>query len=523
MALVRRGIPIDHPIPEVEERPAEQESIAETQDTVYETADEYESDVYESAAKDDADMPPPIKKVGVAGTSGEPEAVPAVKGGKALKRHGTGDSGIGHTELPGTAKDQGGGGPQEGTGPMTKLPRPSMDIHSYVRHYRKVHRFISWGIAYHMIEKTFGTAPNQQIVRFITTPFVNIPWDRPYLYLNQCEYEQLPPGSYCESVKCEVKSRNVRVAFPTNSSSSQLATLNQVKDICYAVGLNQRAKTLNAQYIAFETDQNMIPTDFEFEDNEKHTDLRKDLYGLDFDDPLNTVPRHQVGIPTPLPTYALLTMPKITPYPGYPCLQAMYHDFDADTQIGNTLVSVNYQPKIGMLKEAVQSVYTGYPQANGGAVNLATAFNTDPKFSKFVINTGTTGEVTSVARTAVDIQESTVGTNKISDIDPIEKCQWYGYEWDVTRSWGNVQPSLHVAVQPSPALDTKALGGQSNSNFTDTQGYWEVICDMSVNTQAPAFYPRMLTPNVTEEGIRIKTSVKPNPYMSTYNGLFRSS
>lgn len=42
------------------------------------------------------------------------------------------------------------------------------------------------------------------------------------------------------------------------------------------------------------------------------------------------------------------------------------------------------------------------------------------------------------------------------------------------------QPSLDIDVQSVPALSTKTIGNDAVDSYTDTQCYWEVVCEMAV-------------------------------------------
>lgn len=496
LALVRRGLPIDHPIPEqdpVEEseyETAHEESDSETivpaesDGEGYDTAVELEEELHDLRdASEDDDMAPPGGRTStsapVAGPSG------TGKGGKALKRHGTSDSGIEEAfGLPGTGQGQGQSDPPGGEPIETcavSLPRPTLKINSYIRYYRKVHRFLSWGIAYQVL----STTENDVDYRNISTPFAQIPWDRPYLYLTYSEWSSLPAGCRTSKVRVEVRARNVRVAFPTNSSGTELATLNQNKDLCYAIGLNKTCNIVNVQYLSFQDGQPMIPLTYEQDAEGKHKDLNSDLYGRLWTDEKLTVPRHQMGIPTPLPTYAIVPYYKLDPEGGYPCLQHYYKDFYGDGINGQAICRAEYKPVMGLLKQPPQTITYGYPKRTQNYSVPRQGGNNQCHTDKFAPS-GTSGDIASFTSSPNSMGSAEPGI--LTQFHLLEKSQLYrhGFEGMLPVQ---AQPSLHVAVQPTPALDTKALGGRSNSNFTDTQAYWECICEMEVNTQYKTPFP----------------------------------
>ncbi|MDI4568086.1 MAG: hypothetical protein E7Y34_03290, partial [Mycoplasma sp.] len=69
---------------------------------------------------------------------------------------------------------------------------------------------------------TSGTAPNTQTDIFMVTPLAKIPWEYLFMYMNKSEFSLMPRGANVEKIKCTVRSENVRIAFPTNSSTTEL-------------------------------------------------------------------------------------------------------------------------------------------------------------------------------------------------------------------------------------------------------------------------------------------------------------
>lgn len=523
LALVRRGLPIDHPIPEESGGESEYETAHEESDTEtlvgdtqetggYETADELEDELHEATP----DMPPPGKPSSgagsqVAGPSG------TGKGGKGIKRTNTGESGFSDDGfgLPGTGRDQGESAPSDVPGTRTvALPKPITGLNTYIRHFRKVHRFISWGVSYQIIETKIGNIT----YRNITTPFANLPWDKIYFYLNPSEFDGLPNGSWVTKVRVEVKARNVRVAFPTNSTATELATLNQNKDICYAVGLNKKIPTINVQYKAFQDSQPMIPTDFEVDAESKHTDFMGDLYGKPWAVTPLTVPRHQMGIPTPLHAYAIIPYAHDEPESGYPCLQSYYKDFDADAMTGQTVLREEYKPICSFIRRNLTPIYHPYPVVKKDDFITVQRQGGTNQFSTDKIKMDT-------ANQPATLTDEPVGTWTATNWQPemtseIEKSQNLRFGNNGMKPVG-AQPSIHIAVQPTPALDTKALQGKSNSSFTDTQAYWEVIAEMEVNTKYPHPFPLYPGPHADHfDQAWVRSGNQIDPYITMYQGLY---
>ncbi|AGZ03696.1 VP2 [Solenopsis invicta densovirus] len=535
LALVRRGLDIDHDRPDVSESESEAEELPQvsqnSQQSQYDTASE--GDQYETA--DDAsdtdtivpdsfenDMAPPVsmdKSTSGASTSGTSN-----KGGKGIKRQKTSDSGIAEGgraddgfSLPGTgAEEQADNGFGSEAPRSLALPRPTLRLNNYVRYYSKFHKFITWGISYQILPEETG----DRSYRHISTPFAQVPWDRLYLYLTNSEYATLPLESYVTSVSITIKPRNVRVAFPTNSTSTDLATLNQNKDVSYAVGLRQNLNCVNVQYTKFLDGQSMIPQDWEIDTLVKHQDLNKDLYGKEWALAPPTVPRHQMGIPTPLPTYCMIPYPKQDPEPGYPCFQHFYRDFDADGVSGRAICKQHYKPTMGLIKLQKPQINLQYPALVTTAHVPRQGMTFTNKISNVTVDANNQAtEIKEDTGRTTDLRIDTPGEFNLEQL--IEKSQILRHGYNGAKHCCT-QPSLHVAVQPVPALDTKALGGTSNSSFTDVQGWWEMYCEIEINTNYTAPHPLFNGEHATfKDNLWYHRDHKINPFVSMWDGLLR--
>ena len=76
--------------------------------------------------------------------------------------------------------------------------------------YRKVHRFMTFGIAPTWLNVDKETPTEQQ--RWLTTALAKIPWELPVLYMNPSEFNLLPNGSYCKEVRISIVHRGNRIA-----------------------------------------------------------------------------------------------------------------------------------------------------------------------------------------------------------------------------------------------------------------------------------------------------------------------
>ena len=314
LAKVRRGIPIDHPIPGVQEpeppqlNQEEQNYINDFDLSLLDNNPPQENQ--EEASLDEILNQPVdpdrIQSVinDIMGDNGTPMQVDQVastsgtgQGGKAAKRKATGSG----TSLPGTGSGIGGGGLEQAVEP---IPRPMYSAHSYTRHFKKVHRLMTFGLAFKPVAVTRVGPPTYNDV-FMVTPMAHIPWEHLFMYLNPSEFELLPPGARVKHVSCSVKAENVRIAFPTNASESNLATLNQNKFLRIGKALNQKYQGVNAQPGGFQSAQPMIATTVtEFPGLvTAYTNWVDNFYGVPNNDStapdtfLTNTPRHQFGVP----------------------------------------------------------------------------------------------------------------------------------------------------------------------------------------------------------------------------------
>lgn len=506
LALVRRGLPIDHPIPENQgaghadghdidallaeggepDEAAHREAIEGFDESHLEGG--HQSNTHQPAGQVDHGS----RMNNVSSTSGGGAPKRPRLGNNENSAAGPSTSADGAKKLPGTAMDQG-GAPNEGGPRQMALPHPTVSIHSHVRWFRKVHRFLTWGIAYNNIQTLSATQAT-----FISTPLAFVPWDWLFFYMNDSEFSTLPNGASVNKCKVSILQRNVRIAFPTNSTDSNLATLNQNKNIITSVDLIKKADVYPGRYNAFEANQPMIPTGFDNFNINHLIAMKQDMYGSTTN--IDTVvPRHQMGIPQVLPHYAVLVyrpnaLPQSDPA-GWECLQGYYKEHDADATSGGPILEQEYHPNVGLCKAPHTMVIR---KQNAGSVSIPRGSHIlDPQTS--VISIGASGGVRQVTSTADQVTTTNRNfTYQTSTMQLIEKSQVL-YEGLFERNKPRVQPSINIGVQPTPALTTAVFtNDQTNSSFTDTQAYFEVIAECEVNTSYPTFRPLLDYTNVKE-------------------------
>jgi hypothetical protein len=278
--------------------------------------------------------------------------------GQVKRKHEGMQQGMGK-KRPGTGHDTENSGEGNTAGDtgivMGPIARPivNRDGDSDIRIFRKVHRFTTFGLAYKPITIPRGSSGNTWNDVYMTTPLAEIPWNRLFMYMNPSEYSLLPNGSQVIHLHIKIRQRNVRVAFQTNSTTTELATLNQNKNAICADGLLQYCGGENVAPTAFATNQAMIPTAITTQlPNSSYNQFIDQFYGVQNSAPgfLTGSPRHQFGIPYILPFYyAVQNSDNDLSLSGWPCLQEYYREFNADETSNTVFLERSYTPKMGLI------------------------------------------------------------------------------------------------------------------------------------------------------------------------------
>lgn len=544
LARVRRGLPIDHPIPEREEggddfdrileqpqageddvaREIEDQANAEREaieifdealfDEHSESIDNQQHSTFNSPIMEQpgtsAGTPTGKRSGGQAGNASKRLFSPSVSSSSRMK-------------LPGTGQEQGSSGGPDGPARQGVMPVPRPSIHDTVRYYRKVHRFLSFGISYAILD-----TPSLNYSKVMSTPLLEIPWDRLYLYLNPSELALLPVGASVRKVSVEISSRNVRVAFPTNSSETALATLNQNKNLITAVGLNKKMEIQPVKY-AFSAEkaaEKMTPIAYSVISDADHTAIQTEMYGSPANIN-NTVPRHQMGQPQLYNMYAGINYYNYTGAnqpDGWPCLQCHVREVDADAAT-NVILSRTYHPKVGLCKPPPRAIshlnnLRGFSGTSNVVVNRGSHNLNAHQTAITIDNTSTTNAGAPLTTNDTAMPRNQTFTNLFNDIQLIEKSQIL-QEGLFQRDSPEVQDSVHVGVQPVLALTTDNLQtGVTNQSFLDVQGYFEIVAECEIDTSFPTFRPLTTTANVHVGNMWTAATTKPNPYLGTINGLY---
>lgn len=536
LARVRRGLPIDHPIPEPPR--AEEEEVAPATPTADDILDELPEGNPEEIDDFDVDQLPSTTQehhpttdlAAQPGRSTDPDPEPVSNpidstppdegdsssmsapltppitpdktqdkgkgkrggGGRPPKNSGAKRSRMAGTSLPGAGADIAGEG---GGQAIIPIPRPITTPHNNFIIFNKVHRFLTYGLANVVIPITRTVNDVTYIDNFVITSLGRLPVDRPFLYMNPNEFAQLPPGSCIEECNVRVTAFTPRIAFQTNSSNTGLATLNQNQFILHATGLNIKTQGVDVRPKEFQANEPMVVTSIDelgaVRDENLFEDYVKEFYG-DKSVP-NHVPRHQFGIPYPLKNYFALVLQQngTADNPGYECLQSHVNEIRCNGPPGE-IVEYNYKPQLGLIKKAIPAVYTGVPSAVGGNSTLscpAGAGNSQYRVADFTMtNNVLRGDSEKFNDTVVSNTEWTIATQ-------IEKSQIL-HAGAFPSYTPRAQPSLHIGVKPVHALTTANLDDNlNNANFTDTQAYFIVEAACKVRLQYPSIRPLFNGPN----------------------------
>nr|QTZ83160.1 MAG: structural protein 2 [Motacilla cinerea ambidensovirus] len=521
LARVRRGLPIDHPIPEI---PADHPTALPTGEDILDELPEGNPDDVEEFDLDQLPAEPgPSSDPDTALVSNPDDSTPPDEGdsssmsapltppvtpvktpakgkGKRGDKGSSSTSGkktrMSGTSLPGTGAEiasEGGGQA------IIPVPRPIYTAHNNIIILNKVHRFLTYGLGNTVVQikRTINTSTYDD--NFVMTSLARLPVDRPFFYMNPSEFEQLPPGSCIEEVNVRVTAFTPRIAFQTNSSETALATLNQNQFILYAIGLNISTQGVDVRPKTFKDKEPMIVESIDEIGEKKDAELFdgyvKEFYG--HKDVPTHVPRHQFGIPYPLQNYfALVNQTYGTlQNPGYECLQSFVSEIRINGPPGE-IVEYNYKPQLGLIKTAIPAIYTGVPSALNGAATLSCPAGSGNSQYRTADFTMTNNILTGDKETFKD----TVTSNHPWVItDPIEKSQVL-HAGAFPSFKPKAQPSLHIGVKPVPSLTTANLDDNlNNSSFTDSQAYFVVEAVCKVRIQYPTLRPLFSAANTSPE------------------------
>lgn len=443
----------------------------------------------------DQSMPPPIfhtnpvqMEVGstVQSPQKRPAETPVSTGGKKKKGVGIGTG----RNTDGTV-DGGTGGAN-----AMSIPR-GITVLENLFIFNKTWKFLSYGIANQILLDSVGKADRYAL----TTSLANIPWEYAFFYISPAEWNNIKSYKNVYAISChiEITQHNPRVAFETNATSTNLATLNQNKFINIAKGIRQQSAIVSSDrdYV-FDAKQPMKPTGFDTKTAwDSRKELMKHFYGLSPDDTTtiqNFVPAYATGHELALQRYlTVYTGKKFTG--GFPVLNNFVEEHNAVDSTGSIVLSEDYEFQNAPLTlshdvmhdvKLYEKEIQFHTLAAGSSTNLPQAFVVGPDFLKanptvkladyrFMCQTED-------ANTTTDI----LNTDNMYYKYPVEQSGIYS-KLPGRLTYPAQQPSIHVGIRAVPALTTTAnlIAAQE---WSDTQVYWTVKASMILRHEAPFNY-----------------------------------
>ena len=411
--------------------------------------------------------------------------------------------------LTGTGAETASGGASSDGQMKHVIPRPFSTFGDRVNVYTKCHKFMTFGLAPAIIVPVASSGAS-----WLTSYLAEIPWHIPALYLNQSEYNLLNEGVHVVGLELEVVYRGSTIQFETASSATGLATLNQINDVAVANGLNRSGQGSNVSYSGFSASEPMIPTSIKKPVYGPLTGVYRgmvrDFYGSNQTETtfVGDIPKHQIGRQCFLYNYwaqsligpATPAQPNTIQSGGWPSLAGKIEQMDGKTVVNTCVMKSSYTPKMAPLKTPLRTLSHGLPTTSNGN-GLAINVNAHISQLRTATLTAAAGAIPSDGM-QLGITETALTTGTANQVTyniytPIEKSQFAR-----TGPWSDfdahIQPSVHIGVQPVPALTTAALLAEDGvfNNWTDTRSYWEVTAKMYTKEGRPTEYPYANAPNV---------------------------
>lgn len=512
LALVRRGLPIDHPVPLVKD--VEEEAIMDFDTSLLDTA----PNSPQPSTSVTAPPSPPVTRSSMAGKRKATQS----SGSSTLKRHNTDDSGTSTSTFvsalsspdnvldemsagnqPGSSQ---GGGLNNNTDESAVIPRNKFLNTKVSFTFSKSFRISMFANAWTTMVGNKAIFGND--VRFLTSPLTEIPWNRYFWYMSPGEYASLGPGTKCTSISCELIMLNPRTAFETNESITALATFNQNRDLIISSGLetDQTVYGQNCVY-TYDAKNPMLPNGIAPIGAHYYKDLSEHIYGN---------PSDPASVP-----YGLCRQPinlnskfsyMIEPFTFATAVAGQVNHFnyadsfdqhDASQFVRKSIGRFEYSPKeawvtrpLEVFKPYVNTIEATTTQIAGTMFpTRGSNFNDQAKYvSRTVgepsayINDGPSDakQVTLLnCESRVHIMEGNRWTNNITNLQQeinnyyqLIEMSNYMRRWGESNPHGKSQPSLHVGLQPVGVLSS-TVGSLAANAWQDTQVDFDVITVMT--------------------------------------------
>lgn len=419
-------------------------------------------------------------------------------------------------DLPGTGKPSGDNG-SPGSDEYY-LPIKRTDFGRRTTTYSKTFQVVSNN--FHSKLLLVGTSPDQSL--FVTSELLEIPWHLPCMYMTPSEYALLQPGARATNLHCKVTFRGCTIKFETNSSSTQIATLNTVQTLRAGVGLNKTGWGNNFFYNSLNTNDSMIPTSVVPSNYTnaygRNSSITEELYGSG---DRTIVPGcYNTGEFWIGRNYWC----ESSPYPtangsiGWPTSRTQKcKTWDAKTMVDKVIVEESYKPKMAPLNDTLKHYRDTLRPYGTGATS-------------WTVNTG--GSLPDARTTRVSSVTGVTGIQE-GTVNPKDQLPTYDIQTPIEKSqttkcgpWGQIhpqiQPSINVGVQAVPQLGSINYLTGVYSNMVQASSYFDIELTMDVVEYNPTHYNYLDQGNVPAGDAVFQTSavVPDQVYSSTYAGLY---
>nr|QOD39596.1 VP [uncultured densovirus] len=402
------------------------------------------------------------------------------------------------------------GGFDSAQGPEGYIPTGGYQHGSGFMVFEKVHHLKSFGIPF--LNVLHGTDH-----KITTTPLAEIPWDRPFFYMSEAEFNLIPDGSHF--TKCEVAIHNIvsSTQYPTGGTEASTATFNHPKIGILGFDLYKKCRGgYNAKYTMSSTKEMAVVA----VGDASYDDFIKKQYGTDQSSTnwdTDDLPGTMFPIPYNLynyfsvyqPSKAFAAVKGFTPAnsPGYANFGSQITQFNLNDRTWDEVFSREY---------AFQSAPIGKPfkhlEINTNDVDQSVGNHVFVNLRRKVTNVGPAGDLT-IAENIVPSKES--GVHAISYTDVIEQGSNFCIG-DAPQKPAR-QPSIHFGMKAIPKLSSLTNSTRA-SEFVHAEVYFIVKAKIYVKTNS---YPnRFIQPkvfNVPIEGTQSGTGYKVSSGVVTWN------
>lgn len=422
-------------------------------------------------------------------------------------------SGQGPTKIQKTGGENqdgsGSGGFGTDMGPNTMVPRPMNNRNPGKLSFHQVHRFSGRALRFrpHVGSATTESLTISDVA--MVTPLVEIPWDRPFMYMTPRDYNSLPPGSYATNCRVKITARNPQISFETGSSATNQATLNHNKHLVTAIGLNTRVKGTNRSITASNMDPGMTSLDAIYS---TFTDA---LYGFQQGDAgfETLIPASLMGVPFELSNYycmwsysdAFVTANPTLFKPGWPSLIEHIQEYNMNDVIGSTIIDETYNFNCCPLKAQLDAIHV--------QTTSSFAFATGSEQKELILNSlsALPNLPTSDTSETLSFQTATRDDFPLVAYEDVMERGSICKKINKGKQSVPVQPSMHIGMIPIPKMaGTKDSNGLINQ-FTDAYPYYEVETFLDVSFSMPNHFSHGTGHNVEEEGSMLGLNLNLNP------------